>query len=72
MADAADIADKFVETNLQNSLARVSMQTAANADNIECEDCGHDISAARRNAAPWASTCIECQSAREKRQRQYR
>lgn len=27
----------------------------------ECEDCGCDIPAARRAAAPWAVRCIHCQ-----------
>lgn len=33
----------------------------------ECEECGIDIPAARRKAAPWAVCCIDCQSLREGR-----
>ncbi|OYW89760.1 MAG: hypothetical protein B7Z23_11235 [Pseudomonadales bacterium 32-61-5] len=33
----------------------------------ECEDCGLEIPAARRLAAPWAVCCVECQSLREGR-----
>ena len=30
-----------------------------------CLDCGEDIAEARLQAQPWASLCIDCQSARE-------
>ena len=33
----------------------------------ECEDCGTEIPAARRKAAPWAVCYIDCQSLREGR-----
>lgn len=33
----------------------------------ECEECGIEIPAARRLAAPWAVCCVECASARERR-----
>ena len=33
----------------------------------ECEECGIDIPAARRRAAPWAVCCVECASIRERR-----
>lgn len=33
----------------------------------ECEECGIEIPAARRRAAPWAVCCVECQSIREAR-----
>lgn len=33
----------------------------------ECEECGVEIPAARRRAAPWAVCCVECQSLRERR-----
>ena len=38
----------------------------------ECEDCGQEIPQARRDAAPWATTCIECQVIREQRGRHVR
>lgn len=33
----------------------------------ECEECGIEIPAARRKAAPWAVCCVDCQSLREGR-----
>lgn len=69
MADEADIANQVVETNLKHHLAKISQVTAANADNTECEECGEEINPARRKAAPWATTCIECQSILEQRRR---
>lgn len=30
-----------------------------------CEDCGFDIPAKRRAAAPWATRCAPCQTAHE-------
>lgn len=31
----------------------------------ECEECGIEIPRARREAAPWAVCCVECQGLRE-------
>ena len=33
----------------------------------DCEECGIEIPAARRRAAPWAVCCVECASIRERR-----
>lgn len=33
----------------------------------ECEECGIEIPAARRRAAPWAVCCVDCQGIREGR-----
>lgn len=33
----------------------------------ECEECGIEIPAARRRAAPWAVCCVDCQGLREAR-----
>lgn len=33
----------------------------------ECEECGIEIPTARREAAPWAVCCVECQGLREGR-----
>ena len=33
----------------------------------ECEECGIEIPAARRRAAPWAVCCVDCQGLREGR-----
>lgn len=37
-----------------------------------CEDCGGEIDAKRRAAAPFATRCIDCQSAAEQYLRQHK
>ncbi|EWG98533.1 TraR/DksA family transcriptional regulator [Halomonas sp. BC04] len=73
MADNADIATELMERRLAAALAS-RRQTTAHLVVIEteCEDCGAEIPAARRQAAPWATTCIECQGLRERKQRHVR
>ena len=70
MADNADIAADLMERRMQAALANrpvwIGLDPAANP---ECEDCGHEIPQARRDALPWVATCIECQSIREQRGR---
>ncbi|MCM2131433.1 TraR/DksA family transcriptional regulator [Larsenimonas rhizosphaerae] len=63
MADAADYATDINQRHLEGLLARRARLT--DYHDIECEDCGDEIPLARRRAAPFASTCIECQSIRE-------
>lgn len=71
MADNADIANELMEMRLEGSLAN-RLLPAAPADQDECLDCGAEIPAARRAAAPWATTCIECQGIREAKSKGYR
>ncbi|WP_219863125.1 TraR/DksA family transcriptional regulator [Vreelandella piezotolerans] len=68
MADNADIAADLMERRMQAALSSRLSLHIPNPD-PECEDCGHEIPQARRNALPWATTCIECQSIREQRGR---
>jgi phage/conjugal plasmid C-4 type zinc finger TraR family protein len=71
MADNADIANELMELRLEGSLAsRLSATAPVHA--TECDDCGAEIPAARRAAAPWAATCIECQGVREAKAKGYR
>lgn len=71
MADNADIAADLMERRMQAALSSRLSLRIPNPD-PECEDCGHEIPQARREAAPWATTCIECQSIREERGRHVR
>ncbi|WP_237673661.1 TraR/DksA family transcriptional regulator [Vreelandella profundi] len=71
MADQLDRASEITQQRLEAALARRT-QLSINAFNSECEDCDHPIPTARRNAAPWATTCIECQSIREIKTKQGR
>ena len=45
---------------IERALARIE-----DGDYGVCQECGEAIAAARLQAQPWASLCIECQSARE-------
>lgn len=64
MADNADIAGELIELTLEGSLAS-RLQATAPVHATECDECGEPIPLARRQAAPWATTCIECQGIRE-------
>lgn len=71
MADNADIAADLMERRMEKVLQSWPQRVEINARVTceECEDCGHEIPQARRAAAPWAATSIECQSIRERRGR---
>lgn len=71
MADNADIAAELMERRMEAALSSRLSLHIPNPDQ-ECEDCGQEIPQARRNAAPWATTCIECQGIREQKARQKR
>lgn len=71
MADIADNAGNVIEQTLALSLARHRLPIA-DATDPYCEECGAEIPAPRRQAAPWATTCIDCQSIREARGRHVR
>lgn len=73
MADSADIANDAYDTHLQATIQRKIAQAQIDAPgNKECDDCGLDIPEQRREIAPSAKTCIECQSIRETKQRHIR
>ncbi|MCA8865574.1 MULTISPECIES: TraR/DksA C4-type zinc finger protein [unclassified Halomonas] len=71
MADNADRAAVTIQQSLEATLARRAT-LATQAANDDCEDCGYVIPAQRRKAAPWATTCIECQGIRELKNKQGR
>lgn len=71
MADNADRAAVTIQQSLDALLARRT-GLATQAANDECIDCGYEIPSARRQAAPWATTCIECQGVRERQARRFR
>lgn len=71
MADLADIANEWVERQVDNVLSSHQLPQLY-AVNDECEECGEEIPAARRKAAPWATTCIECQQILEEKRRHQR
>ncbi len=64
--DNADIAQELIEHRLQQSLAaRQAAVANAGVGPVECEDCGEEIPAARRERLPGVTTCVPCQTARE-------
>lgn len=68
MADNADRATDLAQQHVDAALAD---RTWIGVDwaRAECQECGTEIPTARRKAAPWARTCIECQSIRERKGR---
>ena len=71
MADNADIAAELMERRMEAALSSRLSLRIPNTD-PECEDCGNEIPKPRRDALPWATTCVECQSLRERRGRHVR
>jgi len=61
MADVADSAQDGIELDAQLGIAAalVAIQGEGSDD---CENCGEEIPADRRQAAPWAVRCAPCQS----------
>lgn len=57
MADDADFAGDVIEKTKDISVAEVRKQLAGSGQDC-CEDCGRDLSPARRKAAPWAIRCV--------------
>jgi hypothetical protein len=45
----------------QATLRSLTMAVGVDPECTECSDCGDDIGAARKAAAPWATRCIACQ-----------
>lgn len=67
--DNADVATEYMEWRLEQALKarQQSAKPAGVAEVIECEDCGEEIPAARRERLPGVATCVPCQTRREKR-----
>lgn len=70
-ADPVDRAGGMVEVERLSGIAvvRAQMQGAGQDD---CEDCGCQIPAARRSAAPWAIRCAPCQEIEDQKGRHCR
>lgn len=65
MSDEADVANDLMAHHLEQAMAHHHLP-AERAASAECEECGDTIPDARRQAAPWATTCIECQGLLER------
>jgi phage/conjugal plasmid C-4 type zinc finger TraR family protein len=67
--DKADIANDYIEWRTEQALKarQQAAQPLGGAEVTECEDCGEEIPAARRERLPGVVTCVPCQTRREKR-----
>lgn len=65
---AIELAEQRVEHEAAVSVARVQ-STLKRRGRSDCCDCGDEIEAARRHAAPFATRCISCQAAFERHSR---
>ena len=55
----------------REGFARAARAAVTQSGSAECAVCGELISEARRQAAPFAKRCIDCQRAHESEARQY-
>lgn len=68
--DIADKAQKFIDESMSRKLAEHSKQFAgADVDLDECIECGIEIPQARKAAIHNCTTCVDCQSLIERKQR---
>lgn len=63
-----DCAEAVAMAERDTLVARAS-HAVAQSGTRECQDCGAALSEARRCAAPFATRCLACQMAHEKRGR---
>jgi len=61
-----DHAEMIAAAERDSSVARAS-RAVAQSGTRDCADCGAALSEARRFAAPFATRCLACQMARERR-----
>lgn len=62
MADIFDKAQENAQRWIDNVISARPKISESVATNMECLECGEPISPARREAAPYATRCVECQS----------
>ncbi len=55
-----ELAEKAVNAERDDGVQRVSATLSATGS-ATCQDCGEEIEAARRAAAPFARRCVTCQ-----------
>lgn len=74
MADEVDLAQERIEAEREARLraaaqARAEAMAEGQAVQEECASCGDVIPPARRQAAPWACRCVDCENAFERDKR---
>lgn len=65
--DDADRASALAEQEVERNLAVIPRFSGESA--TECEECGNEIPAARRDALKGTTQCVECATALENQQR---
>jgi RNA polymerase-binding transcription factor DksA len=69
MADEADLANDFIDSEVSRALGRIRQDTAAKSGSRVCRDCGEKIPDARRKLG--FQLCIECAEEIERRKSQF-
>lgn len=68
MPDAMDHVQDLIE-NERSTVEASRPEVAASASAEECDDCGAEIPAVRRQAVPGCRLCVECADLAERRAR---
>lgn len=68
MADEADLANDFIDSEVSRALGRIRQDTTAMGTKV-CRDCGEKIPDARRKLG--FQLCIECAEENERRKSQF-
>ncbi|WP_224825611.1 TraR/DksA C4-type zinc finger protein [Cognatishimia sp. MH4019] len=58
-------------TQERDRMANVARSAVRQVGNSDCVECGRQIPEARRQAAPFADRCIDCQQDKERKDRIY-
>ena len=67
MADDVDVANDYAEKALEHSLAQHAAREQSEESSFYCEECDEVIPHRRRAAIIGVKTCVDCQSALERR-----
>lgn len=67
MADDVDVASELAEMHLEHSLAQHAAREKSEESLFYCEECDEVIPHRRRAAIKGVKTCVDCQSALERR-----
>lgn len=71
MADEVDICNDAILRAAEERTAQIRASLQGEGQD-ECEECGCEIPAARRSAAPWAIRCAPCQEIEDQKGRHCR
>lgn len=66
MADAADQSQAVVDAEIEAGQREATYRMARRGTQV-CIGCGEEIDPRRRQAAPWATRCVECQIIADRR-----